>query len=280
MKLSRAAVAAAASALLTLTACGSSGSLATDDESTSSASGSSEPTDPDDEPTAEDEPVETGLTEENFLSTVVDAQLAASTTQMDMTMDLAGQSIGMTGQLEAAETIESSAMQLEMEIPGGGSFEMILVDGVLYMNAGPATEDKFAELRLDDPAAEQYLGQLKGQLNPAETTKALEGAITGYEAAGADPVDGQEASKYVLEVDTAKVLEKGGVMEVPGFELPKNLVYTFWLDDSNLPVRITIDTGELGVVEMNFSSWGEPVDIQAPPRSQITEQNPFSPPQA
>jgi hypothetical protein len=58
------------------------------------------------------------------------------------------------------------------------------------------------------------------------------------------------------------------------------MVYTFWLDDEQLPVRTAIDMGELGVVEMNFSDWGEPVDIQAPPRSQITKQNPFAAPQA
>jgi hypothetical protein len=277
MKLSRAVAAAAASALLTMTACGSSESLATDGGSASSDPQTNEPAD---DVTTEGEPTAGELDEESFLSTVADAQLAASTTRMDMSMDLSGQSVTVTGQLEGADTVKASAMELEMEIPGLGSLELILVDGILYLNAGAATGNKFAELRLDDPAAEQYLGQLQGQLNPVAMTKALQGALTGFEAVGADPVNGHDATKFILEVVTAKVRAAGGVAEVPGFELPETMVYTFWLDDEQLPVRTAIDMGELGVVEMNFSDWGEPVDIQPPPRSQIMKQNPFSAPQA
>jgi hypothetical protein len=256
--------------LLTLTACGSSESLASGSEKDSSSAQSS----------GTDEATEdTGgeLTESNFLSTIAQAQLDASTAQLDMSIELAGQSITMTGQLEAAETVEDSAMEAQMEIPGQGAISMILVDSTLYMSLGEATGGKYFELSLDDPSVEQFLGQLKNQMNPAQAVKALEGAVTGFEAAGSETIDGEETTKYVLEVDAQKVFASQGTMLPPGVDVPKSLTYTFWVNDENLPLRMAVDMGDLGQAEMNFSAWGEPVDIEAPPPSQITDENPLAP---
>jgi len=290
VKLSRLAAAASAGVLV-LAGCGNSESLGAGDDATTapaSETTSEEPTDePAEEPTSQatEEPTTdategaegTELTEATMVQVVTDAQLEAGTAQMDMSIDVAGQSITMTGALQAAATLEESAMRAEMEIPGQGTIQMILIDSVLYMNLGPATGDKFFELRLDDPSAEAFLGQLKSQLNPAEAIKALEGAVTGFEAAGTETVDGQETTKYVLQVDTQKVLARQGTPLPPGVDVPDTLDYTFWLNADNLPVKIAVEMGALGTIEMNFTGWGEPVDIAAPPANQITEQNPLTP---
>jgi len=288
VKLSRLVAAASASALLVLAGCGDSDSLGSgnDDEPTTSATseatdeGTDEPTD---QPSTEatEEPTDDGgggeLTQDSFVSAITEAQLAAGTAMMDMDVAVGGQSITMTAAIDAGKTLEETAMRAEMEIPGQGTIEMILVDAVLYMNLGAASENKFFELRLDDPSAEQFLGQLKSQLNPAEAVKALEGAVTGFEEAGTETVDGQETTKYVLQVDTKKVFARQGTQLPPGVDVPDTLDYTFWLNDENLPLRIAIDMGGLGTVEMDITGWGEPVDIQAPPANQITKQNPLTP---
>ena len=272
MKLSRAVAVLAASTLLALTACGSSeglGSSAEEGQESAESTGSA------DEPT--DDTGGGELTESSFVSTITQAQLEASTTQLDMTIDATGQSITMTGQVEAADTLEESAMEAELEIPGQGTIGMILVDATFYMNLGDVTGGKYIELSLDDPTAEQFLGQLKSQMNPAEAIKALEGAVTGFEATGSDTIDGQETTTYVLEVDAQKVFAAQGTPLPPGVDVPEALTYTFWINDENLPLRMAVDMGSLGEIEMNFSEWGEPVDIQAPPPSQITDENPLAP---
>jgi hypothetical protein len=168
-------------------------------------------------------------------------------------------------------------MEAEMEIPGQGAISMILVDSTFYMNLGEVTGGKYFELSLDDPTAEQFLGQLKSQMNPAEGIKALEGAVTGFEAAGGETIDGEETTKYVLEVDAQKVFAAQGTTLPPGIDVPKTLTYTFWVNGENLPLRMAVDMGALGQIEMNFSAWGEPVDIQAPAPNEITDENPLAP---
>jgi hypothetical protein len=268
VNLSRAVAATAVSALLALTGCASSEPLVADGVGSGSAN----------------EAVTTGgapqLTEQNFLSGVSDAQLEARSARLDMSIQLQGQSVTATGAMLAEQTLEDSAMQVEMEIPGLGTMEMILVDGVAYLNLGQLTADKYARLRLDDPAAKEMLGQLKGSLSPAELTRALEGAVTDFEEVGTDTVDGEETTKYVLEVDARKVLATQGMGQLPpGVELPKAFTYTFWINDQNLPLRVTAEMGSAGELEMRFSNWGEPVDIQAPAPEDITDESPFALPQ-
>lgn len=270
MNLSRAVATTAASALLALTGCASSEPLVADGVGSGSANEAA---------------VTTGaaprLTEQNFLSGVSDAQLEARSAQLDMSIQLQGQSVTATGAMLAEQTLEDSAMQLELEIPGLGTMEMILVDGVAYLNLGQLTSGKYVQLRLDDPAAKEMLGQLKGSLSPAELTRALEGAVTSFEEVGPDTVDGEETTKYVLEVDARKALASQGTGQLPpGVELPRTFTYTFWINDQNLPLRVTADMGSAGQLELRLSNWGEPVDIQAPAAEEITDENPFALPQA
>lgn len=267
MKLSRAAVAVAASALLTLTACGSSEQLASEGSRTSNSV---------EQRAADVTNTGSELTESNFLSTIVQAQLEAGSARVAIAGDVAGQPITMTGALETGENLEESAVQAEVDVSGLGSVEVVLVDAVIYLKLDGLTGGKYIELPLDGSVAEQFLGQLKSHVNPAEIATALEGAVTGFEVVGADTVDGEETTQYVLEVDSSKGLAQQGVRLPDGAELPKVMTYTFWIDDRALPLRITADMGEVVQLDVSLSDWGEPVDIQAPAGDQITEDNPFA----
>lgn len=262
MKLSRAAVAVATSVVLTLTACGSSEPLASGAPGgvTTDATGSANE-----------------LTDDTFVATVIEAQLAAKSAKIRVSGDVAGQAITLTGAVQAAEEPAESALQADVEISGMGAVELILVDAVVYLKFGQLTGDRYLKLPLAGAGAKQFLGQLDGQLNPAEFVRALDGAVTRFEVTGAETVDGEQTTKYVIEVDPRKVLAKQGVKLPGGAELPKVLTYTFWIDSDNLPRRITADMGDLGELDASFSDWGDPVDIEAPPADRITEGNPFAP---
>jgi hypothetical protein len=292
VKLTRAAVAATASVLLTLTACSSSDSLDSgSDETTSDSAESTESAPaPDEGESPEEAEGETSqadgtVTQAAWLDSVTEAQLDAQSARMEMEMDVAGQTVTMSGVVRGAEELTESAMQMEMEVPGAGqagSIEMILLDGTLYMNMGSLTQGKYVTLDLDDPSAEQFFGGLQSQVNLAETTRMLEDSITSFEEAGSETVDGVETTKYVVTVDTEKFFDQqGGLGELPpSVDVPDSLTYTYWVDDEDLPVRVTTDMGGLGAMDMSFSDWGEPVEIEAPPAGQISKQNPFQAPAA
>ena len=262
MKLSRAAIAVATSALLTLTACGSSEPLAAGGSNGVAGAGAATPS---------------ALTEDNFVSTVIEAQLAAQSAKIDVSGNVGGQSLTLTGAVLAAEKPVRSALQADVEISGMGAVEVILVDAMVYLKLGELTGDKYLKLPLAGGDVEQFLGQLEGQLNPAEFVRALEGAVTRFEKTGVEDVEGEQTTRYVLQVDPRKVLAKQGVELPGGAHLPKALTYTFWMTPDNLPLRITADMGELGELDAAFSDWGEPVDIEAPAADQITDGNPFAP---
>lgn len=285
MKLRRAAIAATAAALLTLTACGTSEPL--DEDSDDSTSQSDTSSDADTEDSDADSDTDTGaetvgLTEETFAEAVTDAQIEAGTATMEGTGTFGADEVAFTGQVDTGESLSDTAMSMQMELPGMGSMDMILLDNKFYLNFGEMTQDKYLVVDLNDP---QGLGALMGslgQLNFAEQTEALEGAMEGFETGRTETMDGVETTEYVVTVDTAKLYEQMdgplAEMDVDSLGLPETLDYSFWVGADNLPRRMSMDLGPTGSMEINISGWGEPVDISAPAPNQITKKDPFSMP--
>lgn len=282
MKLRRAASAATAAALLALTACGTSEDLAegSDDPGAQTGSGSEPEAEPEAQPESEPEVQSAALTQESFSQVVTDAQLEAGTATFEATLGMSGEQVQLSGEMETGESLDDSAMSMQMEAPGMGDIDMILVDGTMYMNLGKLSNGKYAATDLDDP---QGLGAMLGgldQLNFAEQTKALEGAIEDFETGGTETIDGVETTEYVLTVDVATLNEQMegplGDMDMGAAGLPDTLEYAFWVGEDGLPRRLTMDLGAAGTVEMEMSGWGEPVDIEAPAPNEISRTDPFS----
>jgi len=298
MKLRRAATAASAAALLTLTACGSSEPLDQDADPSSQpdSDSASEPDDTDsadepddtdtdsgDEPS--DEPSDadvatSGLTAETFAQEVTAAQTEAGSATMDMTITSGGQVITAQGQVLTGESVEESGADMTMTVPGLGDLEMILIDGDLYLNLGDLSQNKFVVIDLDDssnPLAKSFEG-FEDQFDVAATTKALEDAIVDFEAVGPESVEGVEAERYDVTVNTEDMLETlgavGGGPAAGG--LPKTLTYSFWTDADDLPVKMTTEAAGLLDMQIVFSDWGAPVEIAPPPAGRISKKDPFS----
>ncbi|GAA2075144.1 hypothetical protein GCM10009821_12690 [Aeromicrobium halocynthiae] len=222
----------------------------------------------------------TELTRENFFEELSAAQVEAGSARVTMDLGEAAGGVAMQGDVVIGESVEDTAMTATLETgdTGPGTVEMRLVDGVLYMNLGAMTEDRFAALDLqdeDDPVVQQF-GSLTDSFDPARQLETLEGAVTGFEQAGApEQLDGVEATPYSVSVDGAAIVENAGQdPSALGGAVPDELVYTFYVGPDNLPRRIVTDATAMSLT-MDFSRWGEEVVVEKPADDEITTESPF-----
>lgn len=222
------------------------------------------------------EEADTELTSANFISEITAAQVKAKSSHVEMKIDAAGQKAKAVGDVQigasAAET--KVAMKMDLGSSGAGSFELRLVGGAFYINLGPLSQNKFAKIDLNDksnPIGSQY-GDLLDQLDPSKQLQQFKDAMTSLEKKG-EPVelDGVKAQPYEVTLDTTKIESLSELPDGAG-SVPKEIVYTMFVGPDNLPRRITTDVAGSAVV-MDYSKWGEPVDIKAPSKDQITDKN-------
>lgn len=292
MKLRRSTIAAAAATVLTLTACGASDEL--DDGSGDSSSqsddepgsdddaGSDDDTGSDDDAAGsdDDEVSSAGLTAESFARAVTAAQTEAGSVTMEMSISSGGQAVTAQGEVLTGENVEESGADMTMQLPGVGQLQMILVDGDFYLNLGSLSQNKFVVIDLDDadsPLTQSFDG-FEEQFDVAATTEALADAIVDFEAVGPETVEGVEADRYDVTVNTEDMLETLGAAggDAAAAQLPETLTYSFWTDDEDLPVKMTAEAGGLFDMEIVFSDWGGPVEITPPPANRISKKDPFS----
>ncbi|ALJ19618.1 hypothetical protein AOA12_06735 [Microbacterium sp. No. 7] len=208
---------------------------------------------------------------DDFAQRIGDAQLKAGSASFTQTIETAGQTIETSGAL----TMDSdpSKMRMAMTLPEG--MEMRIVDGVIYMNMGPITDGKFymASLDGDDPIAQQMASSVE-QANPAAQLESLKAALLDFRAdENAETIDGVTTTRYTLVLDTQKMLA-----EVPQ-EIPQEAIdqmgdrieYEMYVGPDDLPRRLVMNMGPTATT-MEFSDWGAPVSVEAPPADQVTDQ--------
>lgn len=221
----------------------------------------------------------TTLTQSNFFDEVTQAQLEAGSSHVVMTVDVAGQELTADGDIRVGDTPADTAMTMTMNTgeSGMGSLEMRLVDRVFYLNFGPMTSNKFAEIDLSDesnPIGKQF-ADIIGNLDPAQQLKQFEDAVSSFEKKGKPiDLDGVEAQPYVVVVDTAKI--PGG--DEAQADLPKTLEYTMYVGPDNLPRRFVsqlppVAGAGAGAMTIDYSKWGEEVSIAKPKKSEITDDD-------
>jgi len=189
---------------------------------------------------------------------------------------------------------DNPAISMDMDAGGTGQMSMVLLDGVLYMKlpAGLVPGDK-PWIKIDsndksNPMA-QALGSLTDQMRQnADPREALEqfkdaGTIESTEQAS---VNGEETTHYKIKVDVQKLAEnqKDATLAQAMQEAIKSGLKDFpvdlWVNDDGLPVRMSIEmptadpTSGKTVpvkVQVDYTKWGEPVNIEAPPADQVGE---------
>lgn len=221
------------------------------------------------------------LTRDNFVERLGAAQLEAGSVHLDMTSGAAGTQLAMKGDLRLGKGVESSASTLSMDM-GQMSMDLRLVKGVLYLKMGELSRGKYAKVDLTDensPLAKQFGGMGK-QGDPAQQLEVFRSALVDFDDLGdGGEIDGVDTTKVRLVLDTAKVLsQQGGAQaQQAAGSLPKRMTYELYVGrDDDLLRRMTTDLSG-ATTTIDWSRWGEPVEVKAPSKDEITDIGSLAP---
>jgi hypothetical protein len=197
---------------------------------------------------------------------------------MTMHMDAGGQVLHADGEVDYTTDPPQMAMTMESPAVAGQSIEMRLVDGVLYMNMGQMTGNKFVSYDLSDAAnLPPGMDQLTSTMDPLAAFDSFEDGLESVVFKGDEDVDGEQLGHYEMKLDTSKVKQ---LQQLPTqAQMPEEIVYDVWLDDQNRmrKMNMDLDTGSAPVeMEIELFDWDEPVDIAAPPAGEIVKQEAFA----
>lgn len=213
------------------------------------------------------------LTKDNFVERLSAAQLKAGSSHMEMTMSLGATEAVVSGDMLVSEKPEDIRAAMTMDM-GQMAMDIRMIGTVMYMNMGQLSGGKFFKIDLNDsdnPLAEQY-GSVTEQLDPTEQLEKFRAGLVEFDNQGeGGTVDGVETTRVRLVLDTKKTLDLSGEeAENLGAKMPETLEYTLYVGDDDLMRKMEIDLGGMPST-ITWSKWGEPVDVEAPAESEITE---------
>ncbi|MGY2874488.1 hypothetical protein ACVW00_001678 [Marmoricola sp. URHA0025 HA25] len=201
------------------------------------------------------------LTKDNLVATMLAAMREKKTAHMSMKI---GSSV--SADADVRYSTDKTEMKMSMDM-GSTKAVVILVGGVVYMQQTPG--GKFVKIDKNTPGMGSIVEQMSG-LSPDGSITAMKGALQKVEYAGTDTVDGTKVTKYRVTADTSAMAATLGGAAASG-DLPKTVTYTLYVDDDHLMRRIDMTVAGQAI-QMLVSDWGKPVDITAPPASQIMSQ--------
>jgi hypothetical protein len=217
------------------------------------------------------------LTKTTFFSTVTAAQLKARTAHMSMAIGAGGQTIKAEGDVEIGKTVAGNSASMTMDYGAAGldKLKMVLVDGEFYLNFGKITGNKYAKFGLKDknnPLTKQF-GQLFDQMDPSKAFKQYQIALKSFESKGAPvKINDVEAQPYQIVLDTSKLSVFKSLPASAAKSLPPTLTYVMYVGPDNLLRRVTYSLAG-SRSQIDYSRWGVPVDIKAPPAGDVTNKD-------
>ena len=268
LTLRRTAVAAVVPlALGTLAACGndnSSSSTAADPQSPALST-----------PSDTGSPTDTGttagsaVTSADFLKMAQAAAGKLTTVKVDMVGEVSGGSYTMKGAMDLTGDKPAMDMTMSMGSAGLTGIEMRLVDGVMYMNLGSMTQDKFVKFDLSDPG--NPLGQLSSSLDQLDPSKMMAdmspGVFKHVTFVGSDA----GGRHYRATLVTAKAPQLKGLPSTATANLPKSMRYDTWFDEQGRFSKFVVSVPNYMRMTAHYTDYGAAVHIVAPPASQVTE---------
>jgi hypothetical protein len=217
---------------------------------------------------------------------------AKNSVHVQMTMSIPGAGgIDASGDMKFAGA--RSAVRMTMTLPSLGDMQMVMVEGTVYlklpsdlagmMGAGSTKPWVKVDLDASDPTAKSLgsAADLAGQSDPSALIEQIKSAGTITKVTQ-EQIDGEQTTHYAITVDAKKLagtmpsddtqkqaLSALGVTTIP---------FDVWVDSADLPVRVVTRIaypdptgGQSQEVAMtaNYTHWGQPVSITAPPADQV-----------
>lgn len=151
---------------------------------------------------------------------------------------------------------------------GSGELQIVVLRDAAYVSIpGLTPRGRYIRIGTDDPRFEQLAGASL-QLSPEQSVKAFRAGLISVEDRGRDTVQGVATTRYEVTADSVRALQAQGGDVVPG--MPETLTYQVWLDREDHMRRMGLRIRGVRLA-MELSRWGEPVDIQRPPRSALVD---------
>lgn len=201
----------------------------------------------------------------SFIDALKAGSAQLTTAHVEMVMDADGETITMSGDTKIDP--KNPAMQMSMDMGPDMTLDMILVDNVLYLQGVPGIDaDKWAKMEVTGEMAKEFEKSLQ-QADPAKMAETYEKAVTDVKYVGEEDVEGESLQRYEVTMDTE---ELGDTLPDDAAKLPDTLTYDMWLDDEDRIRQVVYSVAGIEA-EMTMSKYGEPVDITAPPASDIVE---------
>lgn len=261
---------AVAASLALVAGCGGGDDVADQQASASPSAESSAPSDDGSGDAAAGE-----LTVDDFGDRVSEAFQEAGSVAFELDQTTAGQESSGSGQADLTGDELSSQVDLDT---AQGTISVIATGGLFYLRSDQLVPGgKWLEI---DPDADSGLGALIGQLggssDPAASIEVLGGA-TEVTATGEEEIDGTPTTAYRVVLPREAVADSLGADPQVAQLLPETLEYDVWVDADDLVRRVTSTVevqGASSTTTVTYTDYGQPVDVQAPPAAQVTDQVP------
>jgi hypothetical protein len=217
------------------------------------------------------------LTRTTFFQALTDAQQKAGSAHAKMSIGAAGQTIKAEGDMKVGASFADNAVSMTMDMGQTGldQLKMVLVDGKFYLNFGKMTDGKYAKIDLkdkDNPLNKQF-GQLLDQMDPSTAFKQYQAALKSFDKKGSPvEIDGVKTQPYRLVLDTSKLEVFKSLPAEAAKSVPSTLSYVMYVGHDNLLRRVTYDVAG-SKSQVDYSQWGEPVDIKAPAAGDVTDKD-------
>lgn len=209
------------------------------------------------------------LTADDFAQRISDAQYKAGSAHVVQTIEVSGKKVETTGDI----IVDKDPAKIRMSTVMTGGIEMRMVDGEVYLKMGELTGGKFYQAPDDgsNPIAEQ-LKSSTDQVEIGKQLEALQVALKDIKATpDADTIDGVSVTKYTLTLDPKKMFAALKTDIPQGADLGDTISYDMYVGSDDLLRRMVMDIAGTAMT-MDYSKWGEPVTIEAPPADQITDK--------
>ena len=220
--------------------------------------------------------------------------------EFEMTVSAGGEDLSFSGEADVDTENQRASMSMDLGMVGG-TMDMIMDRGVIYLRSDvlPIADTEWVsfDAAAIDPAAASQFGGFGGSMDPSAYAALFAGAVHVAER-GTEEINGVETTHYVGTIDLAKAIEgfADTFTEDVDRKTAKQLEAAFgqledlglgripfeaWIDAHGLLRResLAMDFGALipgagdASMEMtvDFSDFGEPIEIEIPKPSEVTD---------
>lgn len=189
-----------------------------------------------------------------------------ATTTARMSLEATGGELEISVEGDVDYSTEPPALAATITVPGVDGLAVRILEGVAYAQLPGVTQGKFVRYDLDDPQ-NPLQGDFADLLDPKASFETFEAGLDTVTFVGTEDLDDTATEHYRLSVETSRLEPESAA------SLPAVLEYDVWVDAEDRVRQFVIDISGTELTT-TVSDYGEPVDIQAPPRSQILENPP------